>query len=1153
MTDNASPPDKKPQSSEAAATDLPANNVANTVAANSAWNISAWSIRKPVPSLVLFVVLMILGWFSFMQLPVTKFPNVDIPVISITVVQPGAASSELESQVTKKVEDAISGVNGIKHIISSVSEGQSLTTIEFRMEVNTDRALNDVKDAVARVRSDLPRTVEEPIISRIDVVGLPIMTYAVASPNMSLEQLSWFVDDVVARKLQGVKGVGAVDRIGGVEREIRVDLDTDRLAALGVTAADVSNQLRQVNADVAGGRSQVGGREQSIRTLAGARSIEQLSNVMITLPGGRKVRLRELGTVRDTAAEQRRFARHNGRPVVGFGIKRASGASEATVAKRVSAAVASLRKDHPNVPITLIDTKVKYTVGNYEAAMKTLIEGALLAIVVVFLFLRDWRATIITSLALPLSIIPTFFVIHMLGFSLNLVSLLAITLATGILVDDAIVEIENIVRHMRMGKSAYRASIDASDEIGLAVMAISLTIVAVFAPVSFMSGIAGQYFRQFGLTVAISVLFSLLVARLITPLLAAYFMRSHVEKPQKEGLVLRGYVRLVRWSVRHRFITTILGLAIFAGSIQSAGLLPKGFVPAIDEGRLEMGIELPPGSRIGDTIAKIDTISSRLQKVPGVASVFVDGGKIGLGAPEVRMAQLTIALTHKSTREKTQKQIQEDIGRITAGFSDIRFWFINENGQRAVSIGVSGNDTKAAEKVAVALSSQMKRLSLLSNVVSTAALDRPEIRIVPKFERAAELGISTDALASAIRVATIGDVDANLAKFNAGNRLLPIRVQLKESARRQFDVLSNLRVRTQAGKTVPLSAVATITFDQGPASITRYDRVRRIAVEADLAGTDALGEAMKAIFALPAAKNLPTGVTVKESGDAEIMGEVFASFGKAMGAGLMMVLAVLILLFASVLHPITILLSLPLSIGGVIFALYITDRAISMPVVIGILMLMGIVTKNAIMLVDFAIERMHQGMSRLEALVDSGRKRARPIVMTTIAMVAGMVPSALGVGDGGEFRSPMAIGVIGGLIVSTLLSLIFVPAFFTLTDDVGRFFRFVFFRFVGPTDEETGDHPALATSQAPAGAPVAAGISGAMAVQAGTLQADSVNLAAAAAQDMPVNSEAGQNHPGDNRDAASPEGEAAPSPAGDGSENSSKKDDPDKPMQVAAE
>ncbi len=1016
-------------------------------------NISAWSIRNPIPSIVLFVVLTLLGVFSFAQLPITRFPNIDIPIIQIMVRQPGAAPSELESQITKKIEDAVSGVTGIKHIISAISDGLSQTTVEFRIEVNTDRALNDVKDAIAKVRADLPRGIEEPVVSRLDIVGLPIVTFAVSSNDKTLEEASWFVDDVIARRLQGIKGVSSVPRIGGVDREVLVELDTDRLLAQGITAGDVNRQLRATNIDLAGGRGEIAGREQSIRTLAGARTIDELAATKITLPGGRQVRLSDIARITDTAAEQRRYARFNGRPVVGFGVTRAVGASDAVVSKALDQKLDEIRKEHPNVAINKIDSNVNYTVGNYESAMETLVEGALLSILVVFIFLRDWRATLITSIAMPLSILPTFWAIHTMGFSLNLVSLLGITLATGVLVDDAIVEIENIVRHMHMGKTPWRASLEAADEIGLAVIAISLTIMAVFAPVSFMGGIAGQYFKQFGLTVAIAVFFSLLVARLITPLLAAYFLRAHPEKVVREGLIMSSYVRLVTWSVRHRFVTMIAGVLIFAASIYASGFLPKGFVPRADEARLLLGLELAPGARLEDTMRVTDEVSRLLRSKPEVASVFIDGGKVGLGAPEVRIAQLVVTLVHKSQRAKTQTDLQREMNVDLRTIADIRFWFLNENGQRGLSLVVSGLDNTAVERAAAAVAGQMKRVPVISNVVSTAALDRPEIRVDPDGDRAAELGVTTEAIADAIRIATIGDIDANLAKFNAGDRLIPIRVRLQTTARENMDILQNVRVITRTGSSVPLTSVAKITFGQGPTSISRYDRVRRIALEADLTGTDALGEALAMIYALPAAKNLPAGVTLKESGDAEVMGEVFASFAQAMGAGLMMVLAVLVLLFASVLQPITILLSLPLSIGGVIFALYITDKPVSMPVVIGILMLIGIVTKNAIMLVDFALERLAQGMNRLEAIVDAGRKRARPIVMTTIAMVAGMVPPAMGVGDGGEFRAPMAIGVIGGLVASTVLSLVFVPAFFTLMDDLGRLTARLFSKVLGPTDE----------------------------------------------------------------------------------------------------
>jgi hydrophobe/amphiphile efflux-1 (HAE1) family protein len=1018
-----------------------------------AFPVSAWAIRKPLPSIVLFLVLTILGLFGFANLPITRFPNIDAPFVSVTVTQSGAAPSELETQVTKKVEDAVAGIAGIKHITSTVSEGNSTTTVEFRLETQVDRALNDVKDALARIRQDLPRTIDEPIVQRIDIAGLPIVTYAARAPQMSVEELSWFVDDTVARDLQGIRGVSKIERVGGVEREIRVTLDPDRLAAFGVTAAEVNRQLRATHVDLAGGRGEVGSREQSIRTLAGTATLESLADTSIALSGGRKVRLEELGEVTDGHAEMRTFARIDGEPVVAFAISRSKGASDATLAELIDARIARLQTRFPDVTLTAVDKYVTYTLGNYHSAMESLFEGAALAVAVVLLFLRNWRATLITALTLPLAVIPTFWAMDLMGFSLNLVSLLAITLVTGILVDDAIVEIENIARHMQMGKTPWRAALEAADEIGLAVVAITLTIVAVFAPVSFMGGIAGQYFKQFGLVVAAAVLFSLLVARLITPMLAAYFLRPIPHEPQVDGRVMRAYVRLVNWSAHHRFRTVLIGVALFVGSIVSTGLLPSGFLPGEDVARTLLVVELPPGARLADTDVVTRGIVARLHNRPEIKSVFVDGGRTPNGGREVRRATLTIQFVHKTQRKKTQKVLEAEILRELSDVPDIRFWRLNENGQRGLTLLVTGDDPVVTADISTRLASEMRTLPFLQGVISTAALDRAEIRIRPRADLAADLGVSTDTIAETLRVATIGDIGANLAKFDVGTRQIPIRVQLDERARTQAQTLETLKVPTARGGPVPLATVAEISFGQGPTAIERFDRVRRIAVEADMLGTDALGEVIEQSMQLPAARNLPPGVEIKTSGDAEVMAEVFQSFATAMGAGLLMVFGVLVLLFGSFLQPVTILFSLPLSFGGVVLALLVTQRPISMPVVIGLLMLMGIVTKNAIMLVDFAIEEMEKGVDRLEAIVDAGRKRARPIVMTTIAMAAGMLPSAYGVGDGGEFRSPMAIAVIGGLIVSTGLSLVFVPAVFLVMDDLSRLGARLFARYVGATDE----------------------------------------------------------------------------------------------------
>jgi hydrophobic/amphiphilic exporter-1 (mainly G- bacteria), HAE1 family len=1021
-------------------------------------NFSAYSIRRPIPSILLFIVLCLLGMVSFMQLPVTRFPSIDVPVVSVTVTQSGAAPAELETQVAKRVEDSLAGVTGVKRLITTLNDGRSVTIVEFQLEVNVEKAVNDVKDSIAKIRAELPRTVDEPIIEKIDVEGQAILTYAVASPGMTLEQLSWHVDDVVKRKLQGAKGVGRVTRIGGVEREIRITLDPDRLNALGITAADVNRQLRATNVDLAGGRGEVGGQEQTIRTLGGARSLDDLAASKIILPGGRDVRLGELGEITDVYEEPRTFARLNAEtPVVTAAIYRAKGASDYDVKNVVVKRMAELERENPSLTYQPIDDSVRYTYGNYKSAMTTLIEGALLAVAVVFIFLRDWRATLISCVALPLSIIPTFWVMDAMGFSLNLVSLLAITLVTGILVDDAIVEIENIVRHMRMGKSPYKAAMEAADEIGLAVIAITFTIVAIFAPVSFMSGVAGQYFKQFGLVVAVAVLFSLLVARLITPMMAAYLMRpvKHVEA--KDGWIMRAYTAFLGKTLRWRWFTLLAGFGVFYASIWSTQLLPTGFIPPEDAARTVLAIELPPGVTLETQRQKTDEAVKRIREIAEVKQVLVIGGTSPTGQREVRKAAVYVQLTPKTERRKKQRELEGEIAAKVALVPDMRAWYVNERGERELAVTLVGTNLDNLNKVTAELEGALRRDPRFRNAAAIAGVERPEIIVTPRLEEAARFGVSTDAISEAVRVATIGDVGPALAKFNAGDRLIPIRVQVDEDARNDLRYVESMTITGNTGIAVPLSAVADITFGQGFSSIERYNRVRRVVIGTDLVGITT-GQGLEIIEALPFMKKLPDGVQLLITGDAEIQGEVFAGFLKAMGLGLVIVFGVLVLLFGSFFHPITIMLSLPLSIGGVILALLITKNPISMPVVIGILMLLGIVTKNAIMLVDFAVEAEAKGVPRDEAIIDAGRKRARPIVMTTIAMIAGMLPSAYGVGDGGEFRAPMAIGVIGGLAVSTVLSLVFVPSFYSIMDSVGNVVGRFFSRFVGPKEEEEAGH-----------------------------------------------------------------------------------------------
>ncbi|MBN8949264.1 MULTISPECIES: efflux RND transporter permease subunit [unclassified Rhizobium] len=1060
-------------------------------------NFSAWSIRNPVAPLLGFFLLMVVGAHAFFNLPITRFPNIDVPVVNVTVTQSGASPAELEMQVTKEIEDAVASINGIDEIQSTVTDGQSQTVVIFRLEVPTQQAVQDTKDAIDRIRGNLPSTIDAPIVSKVDVVGQAIQSFAVSSPNMTLEELSWFVDDTVKRALQGKAGIGRVDRYGGADREVRIELDPNKLNAYGITALSVSQQLRSTNIDLGSGRGQVAGSEQAIRVLGDARNVAQLADTTIALTNGRFVKLSALGAIKDTYQEPKSFSRFNSAPVVTFGVFRAKGASEVTVAQTVADTLDKVRAENPNVSIEKIDDSVYYTYGNYESAMHTLIEGAILAVIVVFLFLRNWRATLISAVALPLSAIPTFWVMNQIGFSLNLVSFLALTLATGILVDDAIVEIENIARHIKMGKTPYRAAIDAADEIGLAVIATTFTIIAVFVPVSFMPGIPGQYFIQFGLTVAFSVFFSLLVARLITPMMAAYLMRAEDgvdDHHDNDGRFMRGYSWLVRVTTKKWYTRYPTLVAAFAFSVASVFALimfvPGSFIPPEDSSRIVLSAELPPNARLDDTEQATNEIYRRVKGIDGVDSVFVLGGASPKGDLELRRATVTLtlgkldqSLTKKlvndvlgslpvigpylpkvavNGRVRPQWEIEKEVFAKLRSIPDVRITKLNDRGDRDLTYNFLSRSEKDLNQAVGILEAKLRTDPALANVSADGALPRPELQIYPRKDEAARLGITPQMISDTIRVATIGDIDASLAKISLDDRQIPIRVQASLGMRQDLAAIRALRIKTSMGTTgqastnatVPLSSVADIDYSEGLSSIKRNNRFRVVAIGADLPQGVALDTASEHFLDIVNNAKIPATVHLAESGDTKVQKEMEQSFGNAMLLGLLLVLTVLILLFKDVIQPFTILLSLPLAIGGVALALIVTGNALSMPVMIGILMLMGIVTKNAILLVDFAIEMMHQGMPRLEAVVEAGRKRARPIIMTSIAMSAGMLPSALGVGEGGSFRAPMAIAVIGGIIVSTVLSLVVVPSFFLIMDDLSRLLGYLFGRLVGKKDAD---------------------------------------------------------------------------------------------------
>jgi multidrug efflux pump subunit AcrB len=1000
-------------------------------------NMSAWAIRHPISPIVLFVVLLFMGSVAFVRLPVTLNPDIAFPLVLVQVLQPGAAPTEVETQILQKVEGSVAGIGNIHNITSVALEGQGRIFIEFNIGTPIDRAVADVRDAVAKVRVNLPEGIQEPIVQRQDVDGGAIVYYALGTTTLSEQELSWFVDNTITKRLLGVPGVAQVSRGGGVSREIRVELDPARMQALGITAVQVNQQIRQLNLDSPGGRAQLGGGEQAIRVLGGAHTALQLADTQIMLPGNRFARLSDIAVVRDSVGEIRSIARLNGREATTFGVYKAKGFSDVTVLDAVHEELGKISKENPQVKLTQVFTTVDYTKKNYDSALSAFLEGSVLAVLVVWFFLRDIRATLISALAIPLSAIPTFAFMQWMSFTLNSISLLALSLVAGVLVDDAIVEIENIVRHMRMGKTGYQASLDAADQIGLAVVATSCTIIAVFTPVSFMGGITGQYFKQFGLTVAAAVFFSLLVARLITPVIAAYTLKSERVAMHSDGPVMAWYVRALRWSVQHRWKTMAAGALFFALSIVGLILIPKSFVPESDNSSADLQLELPPGVRLQDTAAASAAAYRIVSRHPEAMDVVESIGADEFG--EVRSAELYITLVPPNKRRETQQQWERRVLVELKTIPDARIHFEKQSGSggRDITLYITGDQPDLVQSSAEKTVAEMRKLPILRDARINGDMQRPEIVIRPHLDLAAQLGVTVASISQTIRIATLGDLDENSAKFSLSDRQVPIRVSLIEDTRRNLTTLENLPVPTGSGGTVPLKSVADISFGEGPTRVRRYNQSRRVAIEADLNGVT-LGTAMKQIYALPALKNLPQGVHLVETGDAQVMKELFLNFSVAMITGVLMVFAVLVLLFARVLQPITILSSLPLSIGGAVLALALTNHSVSLGVMIGFLMLMGIVAKNSILLVDFAIEEMRSGKDRGTAIIEAGHKRARPIVMTTVAMVAGMLPVAIGLGGDEAFRGPMAIAVIGGLITSTGLTLVIVPAAFSLIDDIER-------------------------------------------------------------------------------------------------------------------
>ncbi|WP_017306490.1 efflux RND transporter permease subunit [Spirulina subsalsa] len=1031
------------------------------------FHVSSWSIKNPVPTVVMFLTLGIVGFFSFLGLGIDQQPNIDIPTIQVSVTQPGAGPVELETQVTRKVEDAIAGLADVDDIISNISEGISNTTVQFTLGVDSNQATNDVRNAIAQIRSDLPQDINEPIVQRLEFAGGAIMTYTLSSNQRSVEELSNFIDQDISRALSSVPGIAQIERIGGVDREVRVNLQSKRLQAYGITATAVNDQIRSLNLDLPGGRSEVGGSEQNIRTLGSAQTIAQLQQYPIVLPDGSTVPLGSLGSVEDGSSDPRQMALLNGESVVTFSIRRSTGSTLVTVEEQTRKAIAQLEKTLPSdLRIDLIFTRATAIRDSYKSTMDAVIIGSILTVITVGLFLRDWRMTLITALALPLSIIPTFAVMGMLNYTLNGMTLLALALAMGNLVDDAICMIENIDQHLQMGKTPLRAAWDGAREIGLAVITTTATIVAVFLPVAFMGGIPGQFFQPFGVTVAVATMFSTLVATTMTPMLSAYLLNpktnpsKFVKTPPQDRDTLhlqewreelqeayspaprrkrQPYRGALTWALRHRIATLLMAIAFFIGSLQLIPYIPQGLFDSGDIGLSTVNVNLPPGSTLSDTETVLREVDQVLRDHPAVANVLASAS-----APD--SASVFVNLVPRSERIH-QRDFEQEMRSVFQTIPGARISFQSGGAggsSKDLSLILKSQNPDSLADVADRLENEMRQLPGLVEVSSSASLVRPELVIQPNLQRAADLGVSVQAIARTASLALIGDNESNLAKFNLPDRQIPIRVQIDPIERQNIDTIRNLQVPTNGGRLVPLSSVATIRLGSGPAEIQRYDRYRQVSLEANLEGI-ALGNAVQAVRALPTMTSLPPDVFEEPSGDAEIMRDIFARFASALGLAILSIYVILVLLYNNFLYPFAILAALPLSIGGALLGLLVMQKELGLFALIGIVLLMGLVTKNAILLVDCTLANMAEGSTRRQAIIDAGVSRLRPIIMTSISTVAGMLPIALEFGADGEVRSPMAIAVIGGFSTSTLLTLIVVPVLFTYVDSVvkgiGKLFR----------------------------------------------------------------------------------------------------------------
>ena len=1011
------------------------------------------SIQRPVFTTMIVVAILVLGLFSFIKLNVDQYPDVDIPYVVITTVLPGAGPEQVESDVTKIIEDAVNPVEGVDHISSTSQEGVSIVVIQFKLEIEGKAASQDVREKVAAVRSQLPDDVEEPVIQRYDPASQPIITLTV-SGEKSEKEITQYAKDVIKKRIENIPGIGSVDLVGGAEREILIDVDADRLKAYNLSIQEVIQAVGAANVEIPGGNLTQGDRQLILRTTGKLTKVSDFGNIIVSSPRGQPIYLSDIATVNDSTVEKTSLTRLNGKTAVGLDIKKQSGSNTVNVADAVKKQLPALRKELPSdINITVARDNSVFIKSSINDVLFDLIYGAILAVLVIFLFLANLRATIISAFALPISIIGSFLLMYAFGFTLNVMTLLALSLAVGLLIDDAIVVIENIYRHMDEGETPLEAAKSASDEIGLAVMAVTFTLVAVFIPVAFMPGIVGRFFFEFGITVTVAVLISLFIAFSLTPMLSSKWLKANDEALSKKGNILqrslyhfnhsfdrlsKKYTEALGWSIKHRAIVVISAIVIFLFSFYLMGLLGSEFFPQQDQGQFTISINAAPGSSLEQTSKIAKELEEKVQGKKGVENVLTT---IGSGNDPVNKGSILVKLVSKKERDYSVDEIMNELRNNThiAG-ANIGFGVPGGPGgqEKPVVFSVRGENIDQLKVLANKVERILKTTAGAVDVESSLETSKPEVRIVTVRQKASELGVNPTLIATTVRSMVDG---YKATKFQEGNEQYDVRVRLKEKDRTTIQDISNIAVKStkkdRMGNAilVPLSDIAFISQGVGPSKINRYDRQREIRIDANLSNA-LLGEVVSAAQKRIDKIDIPPGYTVKVSGSAEVQSESFLNIFLSLALAIIFVYIVLASQFESFLHPFSIMLALPMSIIGAVLALLALGGSLSIMSLIGIIMLMGLVTKNGILLVDYINIQRGRGLSRSDAILKAGPTRLRPILMTTFAMIFGMIPVAFSLGEGSEFRSPMGQAVIGGLITSTLLTLFIVPVVYSILDDI---------------------------------------------------------------------------------------------------------------------